>query len=199
MFPAEIATDRLRLTRLTHEDLFEVYEHAKRGAPAIDEITEYVTWSPHRSLKETREFIEGAKERWDDGEGVTYVLRPEENEANAGAFGGTTGFDIDWEKRTAALGLWLRKPLWGRGYSGERASALMHLAFERLDLDLVAVSHHPDNEQSKRAIEKYIERYGGRQEGLLRNDLVYHDGTVVDEVRYSVSKAEYREALENSS
>jgi len=75
----------------------------------------------------------------------------------------------------------------------------MALAFSRLDLDLVAVSHHPDNDQSERAIEKYVERFGGRREGLFRNHLTYQDGTVVDEVRYSVSQAEYREAVAEPS
>jgi hypothetical protein len=67
------------------------------------------------------------------------------------------------------------------------------------DLDLVAVAHYPDNGKSKRAIEKYVERYGGRQEGLFRNNIVYADGTVVDEVRYTVSQTEYREAVAESS
>jgi RimJ/RimL family protein N-acetyltransferase len=199
MFPEEVATDRLHLERLTQEHLFELYEHARRGAPGIEGITEYVSWSPHRSLGETREFVDRSVEQWNDGEGVTYVLRPTEDETNEGEFGGTTGFGIDWDRRTATLGLWLRKPLWGREYSGERAGALMDLAFSALDLDLVAVSHHPENENSERAIEKYVERYGGRREGLLRNGLLYQDGTVVDEVRYSISQAEYREAIAESS
>lgn len=194
VFPEEIETDRLYLTRLTHEDVFDLYEHAKVGAPAIEEITEYVTWSPHDSLGETRETIKGMIEEYEGGEGVTYAVRPGEGEPQEGEFGGMTGLTIDWEKRTAVPGLWLRKALWGRGYSGERAAALMELAFDRLDIDLVAVSHHPDNGKSKRAIERYIEAHGGHWEGVFRNHLVYHDGTVVDEVRYSVSQAEYREA-----
>ncbi|PSP64129.1 hypothetical protein BRC77_04680 [Halobacteriales archaeon QH_8_64_26] len=52
---------------------------------------------------------------------------------------------------------------------------------------------------SIRAIEKHIEHHGGRREGLFRNDIVYRDGTVVDEVRYTVSQAEYREAIAEPS
>jgi RimJ/RimL family protein N-acetyltransferase len=199
MFPEAIETDRLRLERLTHDDLFALYEHAKVGAPAIEAITEYVTWSPHRSPGETRAVIESTIEEYESGTGVTYVVRPAAGEPHEGEFGGMTGLTIDWDRRTATLGLWLREPLWGRGYSGERAAALMDLAFSRLDLDLVAVSHHPDNDQSERAIEKYVERFGGRREGLFRNHLTCQDGTVVDEVRYSVSQAEYREAVAEPS
>jgi ribosomal-protein-alanine N-acetyltransferase len=102
---------------------------------------------------------------------------------------------IDWEKRTGELGMWLRKDFWGRGYSGERAAALMDLAFERLDLEVVAVTHHADNDKSCRAIEKYIDTHGGRCEGLLRNWLPY-DNEVADEYRYTVTQAEYRAASE---
>lgn len=196
MFPEIAETDRLRLERLTMEHLFEFYEHVSVGVPGIDEITQYVTWSPHRSLKETRTFIEEHEKQWEAGESATYVVYPREGEDNAGEFGGCTGLDIDWSRRTGTLGLWLRKPLWGRGYSGERAAQLMALAFERLDLDLVTVCHHPDNEQSEHAVRKYIEAHGGRREGLLRNYLAHQDGTVVDEVRYSVSQDEYNTSRE---
>lgn len=191
MFPETIETDRLRLERLTMDDLFELYEHSKTDAPDIEEITQYVTWSPHQSLNETREFIEAQEKNWEEREGATYVIRPRKGEDNAGELGGTTGLGIDWDRRTGTLGLWLRKPLWGRSYSGERAAALMDLAFERLDLDLVAVTHDPDNEASERAIQKYIEAHGGRREGVLRNHIVFQDSSVHDEVRYSVSQDEY--------
>lgn len=69
----------------------------------------------------------------------------------------------------------------------------MELTFDRLDLDLVTINHHPDNDASERAIQKYVEVHGGRREGRLRNYLVYQDGTVVDVVRYSITQSEYQE------
>jgi RimJ/RimL family protein N-acetyltransferase len=89
--------------------------------------------------------------------------------------------------------MWLRKPFWGRGYSGERAAALMELAFERLDLELVAVTHLVGNEKSRRAIEKYVEAHDGRHEGRLRNrDATGEDPR--DLHRYTVSAEEYRDS-----
>jgi len=110
---------------------------------------------PHETKKETLEFLERGRERWEDNEAASYVIRPREGEDGAGEIAGFGGFSVDWEKRTAVLGTWLRKRFWGRGYSGERAAALVEVAFENLDLDLVAVSHLPENAQSQRAIEKY--------------------------------------------
>lgn len=191
LFPETVETDRLRLERLTTDDLFELYDHANVDAPHVDEITEYVTWDPHRSLKETRDFVAQCEQWWDDGEAATYVARPKEGEPLAGEFGGTTGFGIEWDTRVAELGLWLREPLWGRGYSAERALALMATAFERLDLDAVAVTHVTGNEQSRRAIEKYVDAAGGREEGTLRNGIAFSDGSVHDVVRYTVTAEEF--------
>lgn len=194
MFPATVETDRLRLERLTSEDTLALYEHAKAGAPHVEDVTRYVTWSPHATPKETFDFVRSVEERWEGREGVCYAVRPREGEPLAGELGGTTGFGIDWPRRTATLGLWLREPLWGRGYSGERAAALAALAFDVLDLDVVAVSHHPDNDQSRRAIEKYVDRLGGRREGVVRNGEATQDGAAFDVVRYSVTREEWEGA-----
>ncbi|WP_435093022.1 GNAT family N-acetyltransferase [Halorubrum sp. N11] len=195
MFPETIETDRLRLEPRWPEnvDLDDCYRICSSD-PGIDDVTEYVTWDPHETKKETLEFLERGRERWEDGEAAGYVIRPREGEDGAGEIAGFGGLSVDWEKRTAVLGTWLRKRFWGRGYSGERAAALVEVAFADLDLDLVAVSHLPENEQSRRAIEKYIDRLGGRREGLLRNHVTFMDGSVHDEVRYSISQDEWREA-----
>nr|WP_247418439.1 GNAT family protein [Halomarina salina] len=195
MFPETVETERLRLERLTAGDLWDLYEYASTDAPDIDEVTEYINWNPHETPKETRDFLATVESQWADGDGATYAVRPRDGEPLAGEFGGTTGLGMEWNRRLGTLGLWLRKPLWGRGYSGERAGALLALAFERLDLDVVAVSHDPENDASRRAIEKYVDRFGGRKEGHLRNDLQFADGSVRDSVRYSIASEEWREAV----
>lgn len=193
LFPAELETERLRMEQVDESfDVLEMYEHVREGAPDIDEITEHLTWRPHRHPKETLEFVEHCAEAADSGDGVTYALYPREGEPHAGEFAGTAGLSVEWEKRLARFGMWLREPFWGRGYSGERARAFMSVAFDRLDLDCVAVTHHVDNEQSARAIEKYVDRAGGRREGVLRNFNPTRTGEVFDVVRYTVTAEEWR-------
>ncbi|MEF8821885.1 MAG: GNAT family N-acetyltransferase [Halovenus sp.] len=60
---------------------------------------------------------------------------------------GGAGLDIDWGRQIGTLGVWLRKRFWGRRHPGERAEALLELAFEDLDQEVVAVIHHVDNGQ----------------------------------------------------
>ncbi|WP_435075903.1 GNAT family N-acetyltransferase [Halococcus sp. AFM35] len=197
MFPERIETDRLVLERLCHEtlDVFEFYRVCSDadGEEDMAAVTRYMPWDPHETVNESKEFIDRCEKQWDEGEAATYAIRPRDGEDGAGTFAGAGGLHLDWERRTARLGMWLRKRFWGRGYSGERAAALMEVAFERLDLDVVAVTHHAENDKSQRAIEKYVDTHGGRCEGRLRNWVPYGEG-VADEYRYTITHEEYRAA-----
>lgn len=196
LFPDRLDTDRLTLERLGREtvDVFEFYRICSSD-PGIEEVTEYVTWESHETVKETLEFLDRVEEQWRDDEAATYVIRPESGEDGAGDIAGCTGLTCDWDRQTCELGLWLRKRFWGRGYSGERASALMALAFERLDLEVVAVTHHVENDQSRRAIAKYVDAHGGQRDGRLRNWVDYGDH-VGDVDRYTVTREQYQAATE---
>lgn len=188
LFPERIETERLVLERLCPENVpvREFYRIASRHEPDIEEITRYLSWDPQRTPKETRDFFDHVETQWADGTGVTYLLRV----AGTGEIAGVGALTIDWDRRTGSLGTWLRKPFWGRGYSGERAEALADLAFERLDLEYVAVTHEAGNEKSRRAIEKYVERLGGQFDCLLRN-AARGDGELIDQRRYTVSREQY--------
>jgi ribosomal-protein-alanine N-acetyltransferase len=195
LFPTAIESPRLRY-EVIHSDYFdpyEMYEHAREGAPGIEEITKWVTWGPHQHPKETMEFVEQVGEQFDENQGVDYAIYPRDGEDDVGEFAGACNLSVDWDHRRGNLGVWFRKPFWGRGYSGERARTIVALAFDVLDLEVVAVTHAPDNEKSQRAIEKYVDAIGGRKEGLLRNTLVM-GGEPRDTVRYSITAAEWQDA-----
>ncbi|WP_336135909.1 GNAT family N-acetyltransferase [Natronomonas amylolytica] len=195
LFPTVIESPRLRfeVVHPDHYDPYELYEHVRVGAPNIEEITEWVTWDPHKHPKETLEFVEQVGEQFDEGEGVDYAIYLRNGEDGACEFAGACNLSVDWDRRCGNLGVWFRKPFWGRGYSGERARALVALAFDVLDIDVVSVTHAPDNEKSQRAIETYIDALGGRKEGLIRNGLVM-GGEPRDTVRYSITAAEWQDA-----
>lgn len=191
LFPDRFETDRLVLEALSTEtvDPLTYYEHA--SAEYAEEVTTYLPWKPHNHPKESLGDLHDAKEAFEGGEHARYVIRPKADEDGAGEFVGTTGIYPKWERQTATFGIWLRPEFWGRGYSGERAAAMIELAFDRLDLDVVAVAHMDGNEKSRRAVEKYVERFGGQHEGLLRNFQANDDGTVVDMHRYTITHEQY--------
>jgi RimJ/RimL family protein N-acetyltransferase len=208
VFPHEIETERLRLVALSRATVptAELYQHMRAGAPHMSEVSEYAMWDPHETPTETHDFLVDVERQWDDREQATYAIFARDDDAASGASDandedanaelvGTTNLDFDWERRSAELGIWLRKPFWGRGYSGERAAALLELAFDRLGLQLVGASHRTDNDRSRRAIEKYVGRFGGQHDGVLR-DFFPRDGEVGDLHRYTISREQYWSATE---
>ncbi|WP_135824281.1 GNAT family N-acetyltransferase [Halorussus ruber] len=195
MFPERIDTDRLLLERLCHEnvDSLALYDCFAAGV-ADEEVFEYVPQEPWQTPKEAHDRIEDAEEGWRDGTAAEYVVRPKDGEERAGEIAGTAHLHCEWERRTGRLGLVLCKPFWGRGYSGERAAALLELAFDRLDLELVTAGYNEGNEKSERAIEKYVERFGGQYDGVLRNWVPMGD-EVDDLHRYTVTREQWKQAV----
>ncbi|PSP20033.1 GNAT family N-acetyltransferase [Halobacteriales archaeon QH_10_67_13] len=193
MFPELIETDRLRLERfdeaLTPRLLYR--RASARHSETIAEEARYVTWSPHDHLEESASVIQTFRDRWESRKSATYAVVPDADQPDSGAFAGNAGLSFDWDRQTATLGIWLRKPFWGRRYSGERAVALATVAFERLDLEVVATAVVPANEKSLRAVERYVDRLGGRREGRLRNHVATDDGTVHDAIRFSIAREEF--------
>lgn len=191
LFPDVIETDRLRLERESVEDadLQERFESLSTDAIDDDELA-YVPVEAFEHLHDAHEYVKTREGRMESGNAGTYVVRPKAGEAGASEVAGETEIFAIWDERTAFFTLGLRKRFWGRGYSGERAAALLKLAFERLDLELVAVTHLVANENSKRAIEKYVERFGGQRVGRFRNQHVI-DGEPVDLLRYTITAEDY--------
>lgn len=192
MFPETFETDRLRFERLCRDtvDAFELYELTSHRNPTIAEETRYLPWNPTTTVKEAADRLDEFERQWADRERAEWVIIPKEGEDQAGEIAGTAGLLCQWKKDLGMPAIWLRKPFWGRGYSGERADALLEIAFDRLDFGMVAVPLHGDNEKSYRAVEKYVERHGGRYEGLLRNHAGRYDEPA-DHHRFSISHDEY--------
>ena len=191
LFPAAIETERLRLRQLDRGTVgtLDLYEITGRSE-TIEEETRYLTMEPHDTPEETRDMIAGGEDQRENADGAVYAVYPREGESGAGEIAGTTSLTCLWDRREARPGIMLRKRFWGRGYSGERAMALMKLAFDRLDLEIFSPAHFDGNENSRRAIEKYVGRVGGQYEGVLRNWVP--DGDEIHDLhRYSVSRAEW--------
>lgn len=192
MFLTGFETDRLRFERLSTETIepLAFYNLTSRRNSSIDDETEYLPWNPTETVGEAADRLETFDRQWEEGERADWLLRPKSGEDGAGEIAGTATLVLRWDRELALPGIWLRKPFWGRGYSGERADALLEVAFDRLGLSLVAIPVHGENDRSYRAVQKYVERHGGRYEGLLRNH-ADRDDRPIDHHRFSISREEY--------
>lgn len=194
LFPRRIETDGLLFERFCHRvvDPFEFYEFVNDEDWQGD-ATEHMPWFRFQRLDQVAEFVDHAEEQWAEREKARYLLRSTEE---GGEIVGTTALCPEWEERRAWSGIVLAKRYWGREYGLERASAFIELTFERYDLDAYYTTCAADNEPSRRMIEKYVERYGGRHEGLLRQHSSRPNGEVTDQHRFSITREEYEAATE---
>ncbi|WP_227133734.1 GNAT family N-acetyltransferase [Halorubellus salinus] len=189
LFPAAFETERLRYERLDAAlDALELYEYT--GTDEFERISEHISKSRHHHPKDALDYLEESAEQWTDGDRANYAMFPKEDEARTAEFAGVASLIPLWDRRTARLGVWLMEDYHGRGFAGERADALVALAFDRLDLEMVAAGHTDANDASRKAIEKYVDRWGGRYEGVLRNWVVLDDDPR-DLHRYTISRDEY--------
>lgn len=74
------------------------------------------------------------------------------------------------------IGWWLERKVWGRGYATEAGGAAMNHVLVTLARKRVVAIIHPDNEPSKRVVERlgmhYEARYTGEQLGHRKPEIV---------------------------
>ena len=95
------------------------------------------------------------------------------------------------EYRSAAMGYCLAEGAWGHGYATEAGGALLHWAFDALDLNRVQAETDTRNAASARVLEKL----GFVREGTLRQDCIV-DGEVSDSWVYGLLRRDWRRSPE---
>jgi RimJ/RimL family protein N-acetyltransferase len=166
------------------------------SADEMDPVTENLTWEPHTTPKWTQKYLRRVEEQRRSGENAKWCVNPKQDPLTP--TGGVVGLHPRWEKQSGEVGIWLREQLWGNGYAGEALDRLLPIVFYRLDLELVIADVRADNEASRRAFQKFVDRHGGAVDGVIRNEWVDDDGTVYDACRYSIARSEWQESRSES-
>lgn len=160
--PHRLTTDRLALHRVHPDEVaFDRLHALFADVTDADEVFALCGWDEHDDEAATRTYLDDRAARWERGGYFEYVL---ESTADGERTVGTACVEVG-DDDASEFGLWLRKPDWGRGFSGEAADALVHAAFECLDAPFVVAGCLPANDRSRRAIESFVRRYGGAYYG----------------------------------
>lgn len=175
-FLRTLKTERLVLRAFELSDALDVFAYAKSLI-----VGPMAGFAPHRTLAESQAFVRKCMESGD----VWAIV-----EKKMGRVIGSIGLRKDSKRNVEGvrmLGYALGEDWWGQGYATEAATAVLRYAFEELSCPLVSVFHYPQNEKSKRVIQKL----GFSCEGHLRMSNVLSDGRTTDEVCYSMTREEY--------
>ena len=152
--PRRIETPRLVLRPPAVADAEAIYtEYASDPL-----VTHFLTWPPHASLEETREFLDrlltnpnepGVDHRW--------AIEPREERGRAVGMIG-----VRLQPPRADLGYVLGRRFWGRGLMTEAVRAVADWALSQPELHRVWAVCDVDNPASARVMEKAGMQYEGR-------------------------------------
>lgn len=188
-FPNHIETDSFVLRPLTEfenvsrRELFEIYEENEGTDSYFDTRVGLPT-----NYDEFCDFLSNLEKAANQGEDFFYAIySPESMEF----MGQATIEDVDWDLKRCSIGIWLRKEFWGYGVSQKRAEALLYTIFDDLGLELVEIRVVPENENSIKAVEKYLSEFGGQFNGVQRRATFTPEGEPHDLAMYSITQEEF--------
>ena len=172
-----IKTERLVLRAITMKDADAMFQCSKDFEVGLN-----AGWEAHPNVKYTKKILRqifiNQKTIW----GIVLI--------NTNTFVGSAGLLPDAtrdNKNALMLGYALGKKYWGKGIMTEAAKAIIKYAFENLPIDIISVTHYPENKRS----ESVIKKCEFKKEGTIRNAEIRFDGKVKDKIIYSLKKEEY--------
>lgn len=174
-----LSNDRVRLEALHPRHRDELSEAVEAG-----EL--WRTWYTHIPAPDAMvEEIERRLERHREGTLAPWAVI---DAATGRAVGMTTYLNLTPVNRRLEIGsTWLGRTSQGTGINAAAKLLLLTRAFEELECIAVEFRTHWHNLQSRAA----IARLGAKQDGVLRNHVVFENGTVRDTVVFSILDSEW--------
>jgi ribosomal-protein-alanine N-acetyltransferase len=154
-----LETDRLILRGMRVSDASDMYEYARRPS-----VTEYLTWEPHASVEETREYLTYVGQRYRTGDFYDWSVVDKET----GRMIGTCGFtSFNCPADSAEIGYVLNPAFQGRGLATEAVRRVLEFGFTELSLHRIEAHFIQGNDASRRL----MERVGMQFEGFARESM----------------------------
>lgn len=176
--PPSLHSERLDLVKISPEHAVDMYEYS-----SDPDVTKYLTWSCHSSVKETERYIKLLQKKYTAGVFNDWGLIHKES----GKFIGTCGFtSFDHQNNTAEIGYVLAKPYWGNGFAAEAAKTVMEFGFEKFGLDGYFAKCMEGNDASMRVMQKV----GMSFEGIYKNGM-FIKGSYKTIIVYNVTREKY--------
>lgn len=172
-----ITTKRLFLRELKRSDAEAIFAYAQDP-----QVGPSAGWKPHESIDETYRFIDYSMKKKDYGQPGIFAIVLQTTNTVIGTI------EIhSYRQYKGEIGFVLHPKYWNHGYITEAAQAIIIYAMEYLKLHRLTYCHFPENTASKRVCEKLEFTF----EGVLRDKFLLYDGTLKDDVTYSIIKSDY--------
>jgi [ribosomal protein S5]-alanine N-acetyltransferase len=176
-FP-QLGTERLILREITPddaEDMFRIF--------ADPEVMRYGSSAPMRSIDQARRKIQDVIDAFRTKEGIRWAIT---HKGSSRLIGSCGHWRLLKEHSRSEIGYELAPEQWGQGIMPEAAAAILRFGFERMGLHSVEAQIEPNNQGSRRVLEKL----GFVQEGYFRENYCV-DGIFTDTAVFSLLKADW--------
>ena len=166
-----IETERLTLRYISPSDAEDMFEYS-----CIDEVCEYLLWSPHINVDVTKGYIEFLQKRYLRGLYADWAVVITET----GKMIGTCGFaDLNIRDKSCEIGYVLSPYFRSKGYMTESVMAVLKLAFETLQLNSARLRIIDENVASKKLAERVgfaLDRVGYQELEIkgVRRDIAHY-------------------------
>jgi ribosomal-protein-alanine N-acetyltransferase len=176
-FP-DLRTPRLLLRRLRMEDAGDIFAYA-----SDPQVTTYVFWEAHRTLDDTREYLQRTLKGYADGLPPCWGIQ---HLGDGVIIGGCAFHEVSAMNLRGEIGYALARKYWGRGLMTEAVRAMLDYGFNTLQLNRMEARCDVENTASWRVMEKA----GMKFEGVLRQNIILH-GRPRDAKMYGILREDW--------
>lgn len=176
--PPVFYTDRLKFRPLSVSDAKDMFEYS-----SLPEVTKYLTWHEHKSLRFTKKYLKNVERSYSEGRYFDWGL---ENRSD-GKMIGTCGFtSFSYLSNKCEIGYVINPAYQHMSYATEAANAVIDYAFIRFECDTVSARCVAGNIASMRVMEKCGMKYS-----KTYDDFLMPDGRKVCVVEFTLSRSDY--------
>ncbi|MFB7156705.1 GNAT family N-acetyltransferase [Lysinibacillus sp. NPDC056232] len=155
--PPVLKTARLTLRPISLNDLEAMFHYT-----SSKNVARYVTWDPHKSLEETKMFVELVLNGYTQGNHLLWGIEYEQKLI------GTIDFvSFNDQQKCAEIGYVLSEDYWNQGITTEAVKKLIDYGFNELKIVRIQARCFEDNIGSQ----KVMEKSGMLFEGTLRKSM----------------------------
>ena len=167
----ELKTARLKLRRLSFDDVYDYYE--RLGSDG--EVSKFMLFEPHQDIGETLALIEEALVRYEEESFYRWGIENED-----GLIGVIELLHFDEESESCSFACMLGKPWWGQGYMTEAVQEVFRFAKEELGVKKIIADHMAPNAASGAVMRKAGMTQAGIVPGKYEKHGQTHDAVVYE-------------------
>lgn len=142
-----INTKRLKLRRLTFDDVQSIFTHLKSD----ERITDNLIKAAHKDLEETFVMVKEIIDEYDSPSFCYWGMELIETKELIGLI---DLYDINFDESKCEVGYSIGYNWWNNGYGTEALRAVLDFAFNNLKMKEVSAEHNTDNPASGRIMQK---------------------------------------------